>query len=151
MAAPTQRQSPHSSVRQLNSGSLCQQTGGTRSPTLCWRTFDLLTLAESNNITLRASHLAGKENLVADALSRGWNLDHKEWTMSQPWADHVFQMNGHPHVDLFATATNAHLPVFCTRHFHPKARAVDTLAQDWTGIMGYAFLHRTWFIVSSPN
>ena len=45
--------------------------GGTRSGALLSRTWNLLTRCEELEINLRATHLAGKENTVADALSRG--------------------------------------------------------------------------------
>ena len=53
--------------------------GGTRSAALLGRTWDLLVLCDFLGISLRASHLARKDNVVADALSRG-NYDSGEWT-----------------------------------------------------------------------
>ena len=61
-------------------------------------------LCDSLRITLRASHLAGKDNVVADALSRG-NFDSGGWSLSQTWANHVFDLYGRPVVDMFASAT----------------------------------------------
>lgn len=119
--------------------SYLNKQGGTKSPSLCWQTIDLISRADSRNILLRATHLAGKENIVADALSRGWRLDDKEWTLDQKWADHVFRMYDRPHIDLFAAAGNSRLPTFCSRFHHPQAWATDALAQDWTGFLGYAF------------
>ena len=113
--------------------------GGTRSETLCRRTVQLLQEAQADNILIRASHLAGKDNVVADALSRGWLLDQKEWSLAQVWADHVFHLYDRPHVDLFATAANAKLPLFVSRRFHPRAWAVDALSLDWSGLTAYAF------------
>ena len=43
--------------------------GGTRSQDLCMRAWTLLQWCQRNNILLRASHIAGKENVLADALS----------------------------------------------------------------------------------
>ncbi|KAJ8024145.1 hypothetical protein HOLleu_36791 [Holothuria leucospilota] len=88
--------------------------GGTRSLHLCLETWDLLLLCQSLNISLRATHLAGEQNVLADALSRG-TFSHNEWTLSQPWADYVFHIFGRPHVDLFATRHNCRLPTFCSR------------------------------------
>ena len=54
--------------------------GGTRSATLLDKTCELLTLCEVLQVKLRASHLAGKDNTVANALSRGTFRD-AEWSI----------------------------------------------------------------------
>ena len=60
--------------------------GGTRSPHLCQETLTLFSICQSINLEVKASHLAGTTNTMADALSRG-TLDHNEWELSQVWAD----------------------------------------------------------------
>ena len=120
--------------------------GGTRSGALLSRTWKLLTRCEELEINLRATHLAGKENTVADALSRG-RFSNTEWCLSQQWADLIFSMYGRPSVDLFASASNARLPTFCSWTFHPHAWRLDAFSFQWTGFYLYAFppwnlLHR---------
>lgn len=112
--------------------------GGTKSTKLCSRTWDLLHLCRRWNIHLRASHLAGVNNNMADALSRG-RLHGNEWALNQTWADLIFQKYGRPQVDLFATEENAKLPTFVSRRFNPKAWAVDALSIPWDSLYAYAF------------
>ena len=112
--------------------------GGTRSLNLCTLTWDLLTFCQDRDIVLRANHLAGKLNVLADALSRG-KLDPNEWELAQPWADHIFNLFDRPFVDLFASADNHKLPTFCTRFHHPMAWGLDALSLDWDGLSTYAF------------
>uniref|UniRef100_UPI0039812F18 hypothetical protein n=1 Tax=Salmonella sp. s55004 TaxID=3159675 RepID=UPI0039812F18 len=45
--------------------------GGTLSPSLCQKACDFLQWCRSHDIVVRASHIAGKDNILADALSRG--------------------------------------------------------------------------------
>ena len=118
--------------------SYINRQGGTRSLNLCTLTWELLNFCQERNISLRASHLAGKLNVHADALSRG-KLDENEWELSQIWADHVFQLFHRPYVDLFATADNSKLPSFCSRFHHPQAWAIDALSLDWNNLSSYAF------------
>ena len=92
--------------------------GGTRSPNLCLKAWFLLLWCRKYDIQLRASHIAGKDNTLADALSRG-RVSQGEWELAPRWADWLFQRLGRPLVDLFATAENAKLPTFCSRGFHP--------------------------------
>lgn len=112
--------------------------GGTRSPSLLAATWDLLLLCDSWNIKLVATHLAGKHNVVADALSRG-RLDNNEWELAQHWANHAFSIFGRPSVDLFATPQNAKLPTFVTRAFRPDAWRTDAFSFLWDGLSLYAF------------
>ncbi|CAC5402218.1 unnamed protein product [Mytilus coruscus] len=44
--------------------------GGTKSPQLCYKTWELWTLAIQSNITLKATHIMGKKSIIADYLSR---------------------------------------------------------------------------------
>jgi hypothetical protein len=44
--------------------------GGTNSPQLCYQVWDLWNMAIQNNIQLKAAHIAGKLNILADQLSR---------------------------------------------------------------------------------
>ncbi len=88
-------------------------------------------------MALRASHLAGKENVMADALSRG-KFNGNEWCLSRTWAVFIFSLYGRPMIDLFATEENARLPLFVTRGFNPQAWRTDVLSFDWTGLQAYA-------------
>ena len=129
--------------------------GGTRSPSLLSATWDLLLLCEDWNISLSASHLAGKLNTVADALSRG-TLDNNEWELGQPWANHIFNLFGRPYVDLFATYHNRKLPTFCARRFHPQAWQTDAFSFTWDNMFLYAFppwrlVHRVLATVKSSS
>ncbi|WP_411025337.1 hypothetical protein, partial [Salmonella sp. s55004] len=112
--------------------------GGTRSHQLCLKAWNFLLWCHSHNILVRASHIAGKDNILADALSRGW-ASHGEWALAQPWADLLFSRLGRPHIDLFATFQNRKLPVFCARTFHPQAWEMDALSFPWDNIHFYAF------------
>ena len=44
--------------------------GGTHSPQLCMKTWKLWQLALDNQMLLKAAHIAGKQNILADRLSR---------------------------------------------------------------------------------
>ena len=118
--------------------SYLNRQGGTRSKLLCQQTWDFLLWCQSLNISVSASHVAGKQNTFADALSRGLFNNH-EWELSQSWADLIFQMYGRPLIDLFATFRNHKLPTFCSRRPHPRAWSTDALALNWDGLSAYAF------------
>lgn len=112
--------------------------GGTRSETLYKATRDLLLRCQHLDISIRAAHLAGTDNVMADALSRG-TFNANEWSLSTIWADHAFEVFGRPQVDLFASSLNAKLPTFCTRFHHPQAWATDALSFPWDRMFLYAF------------
>ena len=118
--------------------SYINREGGTRSRPLFKATLRLLNLCEILDLRLRATHLAGKLNVVADALSRG-KINHNEWSLATAWANHIFSLFGRPHVDLFATAENARLPTFCSRTFHPTAWETDAFSFPWDNLSVYAF------------
>ncbi|PIK35423.1 putative zinc finger protein [Apostichopus japonicus] len=92
--------------------------GGTRSERLCRLAWEVITAAEDSGTILRASHIAGKLNVMADALSRG-HIDPNEWSLEQETCDRIFSIFGRPTIDLFATHKNNKLQTFCSRRFHP--------------------------------
>ncbi|CAC5417774.1 unnamed protein product [Mytilus coruscus] len=114
-------------MRQHNSRSGCEQTGGTKSIHLCYKTWCLMKMAIQNNLTIRAAHIAGKLNIPADHLSRN-KIQPTEWTLNNQIVQSVFAMWGEPTIDLFASVHNHQRPVFCTWLPHPSALAVDALS-----------------------
>ncbi|PIK33257.1 putative TBC1 domain family member 2A [Apostichopus japonicus] len=66
-----EKYSNHRLHGQYHRGSVHKQTGGTHSERLCQLTWEVLMTAKDSGMTLRASHIAGKLNVMADALSRG--------------------------------------------------------------------------------
>ena len=127
-------------VRSDNSTAVAyiKHQGGTRSPRLCLLAWDLLHWTMDHKINLHAIHIAGSNNSIADALSRG-KVRPTEWTLQAKVAQLLFSLIDRPHIDLFASAENFQLPVFCTRFPHPQAWATDALHLDWTGMLAYAF------------
>ena len=79
--------------------------GGTRSLQLCQRTWDLWMFALENKIYLKAAHIAGVNNVLADQLSR-IKIQATEWELDNSVVHQFFQIWGHPTIDLFATNEN---------------------------------------------
>ena len=74
---------------------------GTQSPSLCLTTWDLFTWCIQRGISLQVIHLAGKENVITDALSEG-RVVPTEWTLYQLVVKHIFNTLGAQHVSLLA-------------------------------------------------
>ena len=113
--------------------------GGTRSRIISDISASLWTLCQELDIHPTASYLAGKDNVVADAISRG-RFNNGNWSLNQHWLDLLFQIYGRPNIDLFASCENRRLPTFCTRGFHPQAWKMDTFSFEWDSLVAvYAF------------
>jgi hypothetical protein len=112
--------------------------GGTKSLNLCQKTWDLWTLALANGMSLKAAHIAGDKNILADALSR-YRVKETEWSLNKTVVRKVFSILGFPMMDLFATIENKQTQLFCTWIPHPAAYAVDALSIAWTNMYAYAF------------
>ena len=120
--------------------SYINKQGGTHSPELCYLTWDLYQWCIQNKVTIRAVHIPGKINLLADALSRGKNLfKMTEWTLNNMIVNMIFQRLGTPSIDLFATAQNKKLAVYCSPVPDIAAFQVDALTVNWSGMYAYAF------------
>ena len=118
--------------------SYINRQGGTRSWSLCRLTLDLFDWCSTRKVQLRASHLPGKQNFLADDLSRG-RVSPTEWSLHKGIVDTLFHSLGRPHVDLFANSQNAKLPSYCTRFRDPLAWATDAFSLSWKGMHSYAY------------
>ncbi|XP_038046762.1 uncharacterized protein LOC119720969 [Patiria miniata] len=112
--------------------------GGTKSPQLCYRTWEMFQWLIRHKVDLCAIHIPGAENDIADSLSRG-KVVPTEWSLNRRIVHQIFSILGRPHIDLFASAVNTQLPVFCSRAHHPHAWASDALSIDWTNMFAFAF------------
>ena len=77
--------------------------GGTRSWSLMEETVLLFQLAIRNSWHLKARHIPGKLNVLADNLSRVGQILPTEWSLNQEVADLVFARWHRPLIDLCAT------------------------------------------------
>ena len=118
--------------------SYINKQGGTRSPTLLHLAVDLFLWLESQGIIVRARHIPGSLNVIAD-LSRPNQPIPTEWSLHPEIVSRIFRVWGTPEVDMFATLSNSHLPRFMSPVPEPRALAVDALSQDWQGRSMYMF------------
>jgi hypothetical protein len=121
--------------------SVCQyinRQGGTRCPTLCLLTWELWELALNHNIVLKAVHIMGKLNFLADFLSRQEVRD-TEWSLNKTVTSQIFNIWGQPLIDLFATQENKQTTLFCSWLPQPQAFALDALSIAWQNMYAYAF------------
>jgi hypothetical protein len=112
--------------------------GGTRSPSLCIKTYQLVHLLRDNNVSLQSVHIKGTDNVQADSLSRRM-VNPLEWQLKRGVVQQIFNLWGAPLIDLFASADNCQLPTFCSRYPHPLAYHVDALTLDWRRMYAYAY------------
>ena len=124
-----------------NTSVVCyiNKLSGTKSKDLHNLTFRLFSFCFQANIFLRARHIPGRLNILADGLSREGRIIQTEWTLNTSVFRGVCLAFQVPHIDLFATIHNHRLPVYFSPIPDHLAAGVDSLAQNWNGIVGYAF------------
>ncbi|XP_064416665.1 uncharacterized protein LOC135357773 [Latimeria chalumnae] len=127
-------------LRMDNTTVVCyvNRQGGTRSPALCWEAELLWNWALSHQVDLRAVHLAGKDNVLADTLSRDL-VDPHEWFLNQQIVDDIVTRWGVPDVDLFASTVNTKVPRFWSQKKEPGVSVLDALSNKWPAGLLYAF------------
>ena len=101
----------------------------------------------SYKITLKARHILGCLNGMADLLSGSNQVQSTEWSLHPQVFKQICQRWFTPHVDLFATRLNHKLPLYVSPVQDPNAWDIDVLNINWSGLTAYAYpltalLHR---------
>ena len=102
--------------------------GGMRSGSLCALLWRLLCWCNLRQVVLKARHIPGRLNVIADKLSRQGQV-----------FDLLVQTWHRPHVDMFATKYNCKLTQYVSPVPDPSAWAVDTLTVSWENLDMYVF------------
>ena len=113
--------------------------GGMKSGSLCALLWRILSWCTRQQITLRARHIPGRLNVIADKLSRLGQTIQTEWSLHPEVFQAVCSRWHQPQVDLFATRFNNKLPQFVSPVPDPQAWAVDALSLSWEDLDPYAF------------
>ena len=121
--------------------------GGTHSAEMCALLWKIMTWCHHYHITLKARHIPGCLNVMADLLSRSNQVQSTEWSLHPQVFKQICQKWFTPHVDLFATHLNHKLPLYVSPVPDPKVWDIDALNINWTGLTAYAYppmalLHR---------
>ena len=111
--------------------SYINKEGGMRSGTLCALLWRILTWCTRNQVTLKARHIPGQLNVVADKLSRLGQIIQTEWSLLQEVFQTICSRWHRPQIDLFATRFNNKLPQFVSPVPDSLAVAVDALSLQW--------------------
>ena len=109
--------------------SYINKEGGMRSGCLCALLWRLLSWCHPRRIVLRARHIPGHLNVIADKLSRRNQVIQTEWSLSQQVFNLLCSRWVQPRVDLFATRFNHKLPWFVS----PVHR--DLVTQPFNGLV----------------
>ena len=92
--------------------SYINKEGGMRSGTLCALLWRILTWCTRNQVILKARHIPGWLNVVADKLSRLGQTIQTEWSLLPEVFQTICYRCHRPQIDLFATRFNNKLPQF---------------------------------------
>ena len=113
--------------------------GGMRSGSLCALLWRLLCWCNLRQIVLKARHILGHLNVIADKLSRQGQIIQTEWSLHQEVFNLLIQTWHCPQVDMFATRYNFKLAQYVSPVPDPNAWAVDALTVSWETLDMYAF------------
>ena len=113
--------------------------GGMKSGSLCALLWRILSWCTRQQVTLRARHIPGRLNVIADKLSRLGQTIQTEWSLHPEVFQAVCSRWHQLQVDLFATRFNNKLPQFVSPVPDPQAWAVDALSLSWEDLDPYAF------------
>ena len=113
--------------------------GGTHSAEMCALLWKIMTWCHHYHITLKARHIPGCLNVMADLLSRSNQVQSTEWSLHPQVFKQLCQKWFTPHVDLFATHLNHKLPLYVSPIPDPRAWDIDALNINWTNLTAYAY------------
>ena len=113
--------------------------GGTHSAEMCALLWKIMTWCHRYHITLKARHIPGCLNVMADLLSRSNQVQSTEWSLHPQVFKQICQKWFTPHVDLFATHLNHKFPLHMSPIPDPNAWDIDALNINWMGLTVYAF------------
>ena len=85
--------------------------GGTHSIEMCALIWRILAFTNSRRIQIRARHIPGSLNIIADSLSRRDKVIQTEWSLHQQIFNQICKVWHTPMVDLFATHLNYKRPI----------------------------------------
>ena len=119
--------------------SYINKEGGMKSGSLCALLWRLLLWCNQRQIVLRARHILGHLNVIADKLSRHKQVIQTEWSLLQEIFDLLCRRWHTPTVDLFATRFNHKLPRFVSPVPDRLAWKVDASSLQWEDLHAYAF------------
>ena len=114
--------------------------GGMKSGSLCALLWRILSWCTRKQVTLKARHIPGWLNVIADKLSRLGQMIQTEWSLHPEVFQAICSRWHQPQVDLLATRFNNKLPQFVSPVPDPQAWAVDALSLSWENLDPHAFL-----------
>ncbi|XP_030293378.1 uncharacterized protein LOC115593839 [Sparus aurata] len=112
--------------------------GGTRSKLGLRVSEQLLTWAFPHFLSLRAVHLPGVQNNVADVLSRQ-GPPQGDWRLHPEVVEMIWSRYGRAEVDVFASETSTHCPLWYSLMEGTSPLGQDALAHAWPAHLLYAF------------
>ena len=113
--------------------------GAMRSGPLCALLWRILTWCSQRQVTLKARHIPGHLNVIADKLSRLGQTIQTEWSLLPAVFQKLCIRWHRPQIDLFATRFNHKLPQFVSPVPDSTAVAVDAPTLPWEDLDAYAF------------
>ena len=121
--------------------------GGTHLAEMCALLWKIITWCHRYQITLKARHILGCLNVMADLLSRLNQVQSTEWSLHPQVFKQICLKWFTPHVDLFATRLNHKVPLYVFPVPDQNAWDIDALNVNWSGLTAYAYpptalLHR---------
>ena len=112
---------------------------GMKSGYLCPLLWRILSWCTRKKVTLKARHILGRLNMIADKLSRLDQTIQTEWSLHPEVFKAICSWWHQPQVDLFATRFNNKLPQFVSPVLDAQAWAVDALSLSWENLDPNAF------------
>ena len=112
--------------------------GGVKSPHCNEAATHIWNWCIERDIWITAAHLAGRDNVEADTMSRKFN-DRTEWMLNEREFERIAKHFGIPDIDLFASRLNAQVSTYVSWRPDPHALAVDAFTLDWRNLNFYAF------------
>ena len=110
--------------------SYINNMGGTHSKQCNEVVRELLKWCKIRNLWVSACHIAGKDNVSADTLSRKFNRN-LEWSLNKEVFESICLRFGTPKIDAFASRHNRQVELYYSRFPEPETLAVDAFSVKW--------------------